>query len=69
MVIEALPEGRDVVLRGNNFDTTLTADAVPGLSPCIISFTEAGLRENAEKFVHMDMVSQPFRPLGSAVIG
>lgn len=60
-VLQSLAPDWDIILWGNNYDTTLTIDLIPGISPCVISFNETSLKKNAEHFTEMDMSSRPFR--------
>jgi len=49
-LIRSLPTDWDILLWGWNFDSILLFDMLPGVSPCLGTFSEAGMREQSYLF-------------------
>ncbi|GBQ05845.1 glycosyltransferase [Saccharibacter floricola DSM 15669] len=60
-VIRSLPEDWDIILWGNNSDTILHYDLLPGITDCVARFSEEKVRRAIETFRHMDVATLPFR--------
>lgn len=52
-LISSLPNNWDIVLWGWNFDSILSVDVMPGVSPAIMQFDQAMLRKNTDTFQTM----------------
>lgn len=59
-LLAGLPEDWDIVLWGNNYDTALTFNVLPGISPCVAIFDQESLRKGADKFPSMTISSMLF---------
>ncbi|BCK74481.1 glycosyl transferase family protein [Acetobacter aceti NRIC 0242] len=59
--IASLPENWDIILWGNNHDTTLVIDMLSGVTPCIISYYEFFTQKNTDKFREMNVECLSFR--------
>ncbi|NVN05664.1 glycosyltransferase family 25 protein [Asaia spathodeae] len=51
----------DIVLWGNNPDTTLKFHMLPGISPCIVTQSQDEVRKNINNFYRKMVKSAPFR--------
>ncbi|GBR00493.1 glycosyltransferase family 25 protein [Acetobacter oeni] len=60
-IISQLPKNWDIILWGNNYDTTLTFELLPGISHCISQFDQESLRKGAHTFRNMNVRSLPFK--------
>lgn len=60
-VISKLPADWDLILWGWNFDSILSVNVLPGVSPTVMLFDQASLRKNTEIFQGQDTSSNPVR--------
>lgn len=60
-IIRSLPDDWDIILWGNNADTILHYDLIPGITDCVARFSEDSVRRGIETFRQMDITSLPFR--------
>lgn len=60
-IIAALPEDWDIILWGNNSDTVLQFELLPGITQCVATFAQDSVREGVHKFREMDVSSLPFK--------
>ncbi|GAB6967272.1 hypothetical protein JCM25156A_13090 [Komagataeibacter kakiaceti JCM 25156] len=60
-IIASLPEDWDIILWGNNSDTVLQFDLLPGITQCVATFSQDSVREGIHTFRNMDVTSLPFR--------
>ena len=49
-LISSLPQDWDIVLWGWNFDSILSLDVMPGVSPAVMQFDQAMMRNNIDTF-------------------
>lgn len=60
-ILERIGPEWDIVLWGNNPDTTLKVSLLPGITPCVISLSQESVRENINKFSQCDVRAHPYR--------
>ncbi|MFW7269137.1 glycosyltransferase family 25 protein [Gluconacetobacter sp. Hr-1-5] len=60
-VIASLPEDWDIILWGNNSDTVLQFELLPGITQCVATFSQDSVRAGIQTFRDMDVTSRPFR--------
>ncbi|MBB2197652.1 glycosyl transferase [Gluconacetobacter sp. 1c LMG 22058] len=60
-VIASLPEDWDIILWGNNSDTVLQFELLPGITQCIATFSQDSVRAGIDTFRDMDVTSLAFR--------
>ncbi|MBL7236474.1 MAG: glycosyltransferase family 25 protein [Komagataeibacter hansenii] len=58
-VIASLPEDWDIILWGNNSDTALQFELLPGITQCVAVFSQDSVRMGINKFRDMDVTSLP----------
>lgn len=60
-ILASLPDDWDIILWGNNSDTVLKFELLPGITPCVVTFSQNAVREGIHMFRTMDVLSMPFR--------
>ncbi|WP_025824877.1 glycosyltransferase family 25 protein [Asaia astilbis] len=60
-IILGLGDDWDIILWGNNPDTTLKFTALPGITPCTVTLSQPAVRENILRFAKSEIKSLPFR--------
>jgi GR25 family glycosyltransferase involved in LPS biosynthesis len=60
-LIASLPSDWDIVLWGWNFDSILAFDLLPGVSQCVGSFNQNGIRENLKLYQSVPVAPAAFR--------
>lgn len=60
-VIASLPADWDIIQWGWNFDSILAFDLLPGVSPCVGIFDQAGLRANTVAFQKLPLKPVAYR--------
>ncbi len=60
-VLASLPPDWDIVQWGWNFDSILAFDLLPGVSPCVGVFDQAGLRANTAAFQRLPLKPATYR--------
>ena len=60
-VLASLPPDWDIIQWGWNFDSILAFDLMPGVSPCVGVFDQAGLRANTAAFQRLSMKPTTYR--------
>lgn len=60
-IIAGLPDDWDIILWGNNSDTVLQFDLLPGITQCIATFSQDSVRAGIHSFREMNVSSLPFR--------
>ncbi|MBB2185955.1 glycosyltransferase family 25 protein [Gluconacetobacter liquefaciens] len=60
-VLASLPEDWDIILWGNNSDTTLQFELLPGITNCVAIFDQDSVRKGISTFRAMNVSSLPFR--------
>lgn len=60
-IISSLPKDWDIILWGNNSDTSLQFEMIPGIGDCIAHFSEEQVRQGIDTFRDIDVKSQAFR--------
>ena len=60
-LINQLPPGWDIILWGWNFNAALDFELLPGVTPCLALFEEAGARGAAAEFQRLPVAPQAFR--------
>ncbi|NVN02699.1 MULTISPECIES: glycosyltransferase family 25 protein [Asaia] len=60
-VLAEIGEDWDIVLWGNNPDTVLKVQALPEITPCVITFSQDDVRKNIGNYADKKVVSQPLR--------
>ena len=58
-----LPPTWDIVVWGWNFDSILMLDLLPGISPCVSMFDQAGLRQHVDAYQELPFQPSAFRLL------
>jgi len=62
-VTSSLESSWDLVVWGWNFDSILMLDLLPGISPCVATFDQAGLRQHVDAFQTLSFRPAAFRLL------
>ncbi|WP_243444106.1 glycosyltransferase family 25 protein [Asaia prunellae] len=60
-LISRLDADWDIILWGNNSDTTLKFNLLPGITPCIATFSQSAVRKGIQSFSAMTVEALPFR--------
>jgi glycosyl transferase family 25 len=60
-LIGALPDDWDMVLWGWNFDSVVSFEMLPGVSPCCLSFDQEAMRDGVASFQEQRVLPQLFR--------
>ncbi len=60
-VLASLPPDWDILQWGWNFDSILAFDLMPGVSPCVGVFDQAGLRANTARFQSLPLKPTTYR--------
>lgn len=60
-IIKGLPEDWEIILWGNNYDSIVEFELLPGLTQCFASFNQDTVRQNIHTFRTIDVTSVPFR--------
>jgi len=61
--LQSLPPNWDILLWGWNFDSILLFDLLPGVSPCLGTFSERRMRKRAAIFQKLDAKPRAYRLL------
>ena len=59
-IIASLPQDWDIILWGNNYDSILEFELLPGITHCTAMFDQDALRRGIPAFLNMDVSSSPF---------
>jgi glycosyl transferase, family 25 len=62
-VLASLPIDWDIILWGWNFDSIVAFDMLPGVSYCIGSFDQDGLRKNIQGYQHAIVAPKAYRAI------
>lgn len=60
-IIATLPQDWDIILWGNNYDSILEFELLPGITQCIATFNQDTVRKGIPEFLNMDIASAAFR--------
>lgn len=60
-ILASLPEDWDIILWGNNYDTVLQFELLPGITPCVAMFSQDAVRQGIHTFRDMDVTSVALR--------
>jgi GR25 family glycosyltransferase involved in LPS biosynthesis len=60
-IIATLPHDWDIILWGNNYDSILEFELLPGITQCVAIFNQDTVRQGIPDFLNMDVSSSPFR--------
>ncbi|WP_156475092.1 glycosyltransferase family 25 protein, partial [Acetobacter malorum] len=60
-LINSLPENWDIILWGNNYDSILEFELLPGITQCVATFNQETVRRGIPSFLKMDIRSNMFR--------
>ncbi|GBQ24480.1 glycosyltransferase [Gluconacetobacter sacchari DSM 12717] len=60
-ILSSLPEDWDIILWGNNSDTVLQFELLPGITKCVATFSQESVREGVHLFREMTVSTLPFR--------
>lgn len=60
-IIKSLPEDWEIILWGNNYDSILEFELLPGITQCFASFNQDSVRKGIRTFRDMDVTSSTFR--------
>lgn len=60
-ILDSINPDWDMIMWGWNFDSVLMFDLLPGISPCVATFDEQGLRDHAAEYQKLDIKPQAFR--------
>lgn len=60
-IIASLPHDWDIILWGNNYDSILEFELLPGITQCIAVFNQDTVRKGIPQYLNMDVSSAAFR--------
>ncbi|AQT06331.1 glycosyltransferase family 25 protein [Acetobacter persici] len=60
-IIGTLPMDWDIILWGNNYDTMLQFELIPGITDCFVGFSEDDARKGIMSFRDIDITALPFK--------
>mgnify|MGYP001160154961 FL=1 len=60
-IIANLPDDWEIILWGNNYDSILEFELLPGITQCVAIFNQDDVRCGIPAFLNMDVSSSPFR--------
>lgn len=60
-IIASLPHDWDIILWGNNYDSILEFELLPGITQCIAIFNQDTVRKGIPQYLNMDVSSAAFR--------
>ncbi|GAA4502045.1 glycosyltransferase family 25 protein [Gluconacetobacter tumulicola] len=60
-IIATLPADWDIILWGNNSDTVLQFELLPGITQCVATFSQETVRRGISSFRQMDVTALPFK--------
>lgn len=60
-LIEKLPNNWDIILWGNNYDSILEFELLPGITQCVAVFNQDTVRRGIPNFLNMNISSNPFK--------
>ncbi|WP_338332034.1 glycosyltransferase family 25 protein [Acetobacter sp. LMG 32666] len=60
-IIATLPHDWDIILWGNNYDSILEFELLPGITQCVAMFNQDTVRQGIPAFLNMNVASTAFR--------